>query len=180
MKESKDGSTVVFDIWSDKVEIFLANYDRLKQTQSSRVDFVVSKCKKLPELQDDEDGYGGAVWGSWRDQGGSTSGFTKKPAAPSFGFRGGEENGFERPGTSSRGGRGGQKGPPTFSRGGERKEPKKEEFAFRRGENQNKDEKSGAYVPKSKFGPPAGSAPLIGEKEKPKGGSASVYVSNID
>ena len=44
MKESKDGTTVVFDLWSDKFDGFMHNFERLKATQSQKVDFTVKKC----------------------------------------------------------------------------------------------------------------------------------------
>jgi hypothetical protein len=66
VKETLDGSSVVFDIWSDKFEAFMDNYERLKQTQGHKVDFSVRKCTKLPELYEDDDGFGGGTM-SWRD-----------------------------------------------------------------------------------------------------------------
>jgi hypothetical protein len=33
MKESADGSVVVFDVWGDKFEAFMDNFERIQETQ---------------------------------------------------------------------------------------------------------------------------------------------------
>lgn len=58
MKDKKDNSGVVFDIYEDKVERFLDHYEHHKASQhenSESKDYVVSRCTALPELEDDED-----------------------------------------------------------------------------------------------------------------------------
>jgi len=52
MKALKDGSGVVFDIKADHFDGFIENYERLVET-GERIDFVASKCKDLPDMEDD-------------------------------------------------------------------------------------------------------------------------------
>lgn len=62
MKSLRDGSGVVFDIKSDHFEVFMENFERLKETERN-CDFDVSKCTELPDLEE-ETGFGGG--GNWR------------------------------------------------------------------------------------------------------------------
>lgn len=55
MKSFRDESGVVFDIKSDHLDSFMDNFDRLKQTE--KIDFTVTKCTQIPDLEDDP-GYG--------------------------------------------------------------------------------------------------------------------------
>lgn len=68
IKLKRDGLGGVFDIWEDKVEIFMDYYNDMKQRDpSSQV--IVTKCQSLPELEeeDDDGSYGGGAGGSgWR------------------------------------------------------------------------------------------------------------------
>jgi len=52
MKAFKDGSGCVFDIRSENFEAFMDNYTRLRETDS-RIDFDITKCTDLPDLDDD-------------------------------------------------------------------------------------------------------------------------------
>lgn len=65
MKNFVDGTGVVFDIKEHFFEPFMDNYEHVKETQD-RIDFDLSKCTDMPDLE--EEGYGGG--GNWRDQGG--------------------------------------------------------------------------------------------------------------
>lgn len=52
---------VVFDIYEDKFNRFIENYEYLKSREGERgLDFHVERCNELPEL--DEDGQGGDAW----------------------------------------------------------------------------------------------------------------------
>jgi hypothetical protein len=64
MKSFMDGTGVVFDIKDHHFDSFMMNFEHVKETQE-RVDFDITKCADLPDL--DEEGYGGG--GNWRDQG---------------------------------------------------------------------------------------------------------------
>lgn len=66
MKCFRDGAGVAFDVRSDQLEAFMANFERLKETEA-RVDFDIAKCTDLPDLEDDP-AYGNANQ-NWRDQG---------------------------------------------------------------------------------------------------------------
>mmetsp|Transcript_12754 Transcript_12754/g.21519 ORF Transcript_12754/g.21519 Transcript_12754/m.21519 type:complete len:150 (+) Transcript_12754:1771-2220(+) len=95
MKDCANGNGVVFDVYSDKIESFMSNYEELMRTQSSRVDFTVAKIKSLPELCEDDDmGYGGG--GNWRDFGNSRGGGFKSGGGGGGGGGGGYNGGFER------------------------------------------------------------------------------------
>ena len=88
MKAFRDGTGVVFDIRSDQCEKFMANLDRLKETQSD-ITFDISKCTELPDLED-EQGYGNNQ--NWRDQG--NSGYSRGGRGGGGGYqsRGGYDN----------------------------------------------------------------------------------------
>jgi GUCT (NUC152) domain len=70
MKDKKDNSGVVFDIYEDKVERFLDHYEHQKASHPEHKDYEVSRCTALPELEDDEDMQSGA----WRAGGGAGGG----------------------------------------------------------------------------------------------------------
>ena len=65
----RDKSGVVFDIQAKDVEAFLESYENLKSNNSSRVDFNVSRCKSLPDLE----GEGRHDGGSYGGRGGGDS-----------------------------------------------------------------------------------------------------------
>lgn len=89
MKNLIDGTGVVFDIKSEHLERFLDNFERLKETDN-RIEFEVSRCKELPEMEE-EGGYNQ----NWRDQGRND---LQRSA------RGGASGGFDRRGGSRGGG----------------------------------------------------------------------------
>ena len=66
MKQKKDNSGVVFDIYEDQSDRFQEIFNHLKENDS-RVDFILERCSELPELTDDSgadfEGRGGSGWG---------------------------------------------------------------------------------------------------------------------
>jgi len=105
VKPFRDGSGVVFDIRTDQLEMFLENYERLKETERS-IDFDVSKCTELPDLDDDA-GYGGG--GNWRDQNGGGGYGNQRGYGGRGGYRSGGGYG-DRENGGGWGGRGGRSG----------------------------------------------------------------------
>ena len=49
-----DGMGVVFDIQNSYYERFLDNYDHIKNQEGLKLDFIVSRCQELPEMEDEE------------------------------------------------------------------------------------------------------------------------------
>mmetsp|Transcript_29822 Transcript_29822/g.45504 ORF Transcript_29822/g.45504 Transcript_29822/m.45504 type:complete len:159 (+) Transcript_29822:1789-2265(+) len=104
----KYGGGAVFDIWADKVEIFIETFQRLLETQGrDRINFDVAKCTELPDLDEDEDFMTGG--GNWREQnsyggsgGGGGGGYRDDRRGGRGGYDGGK--GFQK---NQRGGRGG-------------------------------------------------------------------------
>lgn len=114
MKALRDGSGVVFDIRAEHLDGFLENYERLVET-GERIDFVVSKCQELPDMEDD---YSGA---NWRDSGNDGYGGGRGRGRGGYGGRGGGGGYQDRDGGSSwggggRGGRGGRGGGGYYDR----------------------------------------------------------------
>jgi hypothetical protein len=67
-----DSAGIVFDIDEDQAERFLEIASHLKETDS-KIDFEVSKCLELPELEDSENN--SAAWrGSTDFRGGAKHG----------------------------------------------------------------------------------------------------------
>ena len=63
VKVKKDGSGAVFDLWDDKVELFMDYYNDVKaRNPDSQVE--VKKCTQLPELEEEDDD--GGFGGGWR------------------------------------------------------------------------------------------------------------------
>jgi ATP-dependent RNA helicase DDX21 len=87
IRGTRSGSSSVFDIYDDQLEGFMAIFDHLKQTEGARIDFQVSKCDQLPELEA-EDSYsrsGGGYGGGGDRYGGSS----RPQAREGGGYRGG-------------------------------------------------------------------------------------------
>lgn len=65
IKVKKDLSGVLFDLWEDKVDQFMDYYQDLKgKGQDSGVEVV--RCSALPELEEEDEGYGGGG-SAWRN-----------------------------------------------------------------------------------------------------------------
>jgi hypothetical protein len=185
MKNLRDGSGVVFDIRSDNVDAFLDNFDRLKET-NDYIDFEIAKCKDLPDLEE-EGGYAQ----NWRDQPrdnykGNQRGYDRQ------GKSGYDRGGYDRGGYENRG-FGGRDSGWGAKRGGE----DYDEGQSWRGQHHD------SYQPKSfhkneygggpmgfssnasdfrpKTGAPAGSTPIIGNKQSKSKGTHGkmVFVSNL-
>ena len=56
---------VVFDIQTSFFDGFMENYERLRETEE-RVDFEVTKCTDLPELEEDLSAGAVPQNGNWR------------------------------------------------------------------------------------------------------------------
>ena len=96
MKNLTDGSGVCFDLFSNQAEGFMDNFTHLKSTQSRRVDFEVTRCKTLPDLEGGGSGHqssynrgpqGGSGGGDYNGNGGRRNG------GGGYGDRGGEGGG---------------------------------------------------------------------------------------
>jgi hypothetical protein len=70
MKQFRDCSGCVFDIKSESFDAFMDNFGRLKETESTRIDFDCAKCTELPDLED-EGGYSQ----NWRESNQSGGGY---------------------------------------------------------------------------------------------------------
>ena len=73
MKSLRDGSGVVFDIQESWIEGFIDNFDQLKKT-NSRIDFEVTRCKMMPDIEDFGGNYGGSKRRDGNDFNGRGSG----------------------------------------------------------------------------------------------------------
>lgn len=96
MRQKKDNTGVVFDIYENQVDRFQEIFNHLKETDS-RIDFIVEKCNELPEL-DDESGSGFESRGgsSWNREGGS-GGYQRHGRQNSFGgYSGGGGGGYSQ------------------------------------------------------------------------------------
>lgn len=94
----KRGHTgALFDLWDDKIEMFMEYYTDLK-TKGQEEGVVITRCNQLPDLEDEEEGFGGGFGGGWRAGGGSDS------------YGGGNGGGAGRGYGGSRGGYGGNSG----------------------------------------------------------------------
>lgn len=90
MKNFRDGTGIVFDIKSEHFEGFMDNFERLKETEGHKIDFDITKCTDLPDLED-EPGYGVQ---NWRDQGRNDN--YNKPSRGGYNDRRGGGGGFQR------------------------------------------------------------------------------------
>jgi len=84
MKPKKDNSGVVFDVWEDKVDSFLAYSEDYKEKNGGQ--FELTRCLNLPELEEEDD-EGGAQsgWRGGNEYGGK--GFNSK-------YQGNNNNGY--------------------------------------------------------------------------------------
>lgn len=95
MKNLTDGSGVCFDLFSNQAEGFMDNFTHLKSTQSRRVDFEVTRCKTLPDLEGGGSGHQssynrGPQGGSGGDYNGNGG---RRNGGGGYGDRGGEGGG---------------------------------------------------------------------------------------
>jgi hypothetical protein len=100
IKFKKGHTGALFDLWDDKIEMFMEYYTDLKQ-KGQEEGVVIARCTQLPELEEEEEGFGGGFGGGWRAGGGGDS----------YSGGGGAGRGYG----GSRGGFGGQGG---YSGGG--------------------------------------------------------------
>jgi len=104
----RSGQGAVFDIYEDQYDRFMDNYAHLKETEGTRLDFGVERCQDLPDLEEDQGGYGGGG-SNWRNDNGSGG---------DNGFGGGSYGGGGYGGGRGRGGGGYDGGRGRGSRGG--------------------------------------------------------------
>ena len=100
MRSMTDGSGVCFDIYSNQADGFMDNFTHLKSTQSRRVDFEVSRCKTLPDLEGGSGDSGHQSSYNRGPQGGSggggyngNSGARRNGGGGGYGDRGGDGGG---------------------------------------------------------------------------------------
>ena len=78
MKECSDGCTVIFDVFSNRYEGFMAGWSIIKHDPGNRVDFTVSKCNQLPQFENKSmswrDNKGGAKERDYTGRGGGFGG----------------------------------------------------------------------------------------------------------
>lgn len=53
IRNMKDKTGVVFDVFAKSAEGFVESYENLKEKNPARVNFVVCLCKALPDLEED-------------------------------------------------------------------------------------------------------------------------------
>ena len=103
MRAMKSGLGACFDLYEDQYTRFMDNWTHLREAEGSRLDFEVSKCTELPELDEDAPTSGGGS-GYGGDGGFGGGGY----GGGSRGYRG--SNGGGRGGGGFGGGRGGSRG----------------------------------------------------------------------
>jgi hypothetical protein len=59
IKAMRNGQGVVFEIKDNYYERFLDNYEHIKNQEGTSLDFTVSRCQDLPELED-QGNFGGS------------------------------------------------------------------------------------------------------------------------
>lgn len=110
MRSLKNKSGVVFDIATRDADMFVECFENLKANNGHRVDFEVSRCKSLPDLEQDS-GNGGSSGG-----GGGYGGARGGGGGASYG--GGGKGGDERRGGGYEGKDGNRRGGDREDRGG--------------------------------------------------------------
>lgn len=115
MRGIKSGSGAVFDLYEDQFSRFMDGWKHLQESEKGRLDFEVSKCTELPELDENSgdsgpgSGYGGGGggYGGSRGGGGGYGGGRGGGGGSYGGDRGGRGGGgFGSRGGDSRGGGG--------------------------------------------------------------------------